>query len=92
MSQEDPSRLGRRATDRTAGAEAERAPAIAAGHSAPKSDPAFQAQILSQGGIKRGLKGGKEVLEAARSTYLKTEWSGPTDRRPREGLLTKTKV
>ena len=97
MSQEDPSRLGRRATDRTAGAEAARAPAIVGLSTGPqasgvKSDPAFDAQMFTQGSIKRGLRGGKEVLDAARSTYLKTEWSGPSDRRPPEGLLTKTKV
>jgi hypothetical protein len=97
MSQEDPSRLGRRATDRTGGAESARAPAIVAAQPArrpspPKSDPAFDAQMLTQGSVKRGLRGGKEVLDAARTTYLKTEWSGPSDRRPPEGLFTKTKV
>ena len=92
MSQEDPSRLGRRATDRTGGAEAARAPAIVAAQAKPNADPAFDAQMLAQGSVKRGLRGGKEVLDAARSTYLKTEWSGPSDRRPREGLFTKTKI
>ena len=92
MSQDDPSHLGRRATDRTDGAEAAGPPAIVGSASGPTSDPAFEAQMLSQGGNKRGLRGGKEVLDAARSTYLKTEWSGPSDRRPPEGLLTKTKV
>jgi hypothetical protein len=53
---------------------------------------AFEAQLLSQGTVKRGLRGGKEVLDAARTSYLKTEWSGPKDRRPRQGLLTRTKV
>ncbi|MDB5453857.1 MAG: hypothetical protein JWO33_2435 [Caulobacteraceae bacterium] len=52
----------------------------------------FEAQLLTQGSIKRGLRGGKEVLDAARASYLKTEWSGPRDRRPRQGQLTKTKV
>ena len=92
MSQDDPSRLGRRATDRTAGAEAARPPAIVGSPSGATSELAFEAQMLSQGSVKRGLRGGKEVLDAARSTYLKTEWSGPSDRRPPEGLLTKTKV
>ena len=92
MSQDDPSRLGRRATDRTAGAESARAPAIVAPIAKPQSDPAFDAQMLTQGTVKRGLRGGKEVLDAARSTYLKTEWSGPADRRPPEGLFTKTKI
>ena len=53
---------------------------------------AFEAQMLSQGTIKRGLRGGKEVLDAARASYLKTEWSGPKDRRPRQGQLTRTKI
>jgi hypothetical protein len=92
MSREDPSRLGRRATDRTGGAESARAPAVVAAQAKPKSDPAFDAQMLTQGSVKRGLRGGKEVLDAARSTYLKTEWSGPSDRRPPEGLFTKTKI
>jgi hypothetical protein len=89
MSQDDPSCLGRRATDRNADAESRQASAMAA---KTRSDPAFDAQMLTQGSIKRGLRGGKEVLDAARSTYLKTEWSGPADRRPPEGLFTKAKI
>jgi hypothetical protein len=93
MSEYDPSRLGRRATDRTAGAEAARPPALAASPARQaRPDPAFEAQVLSQGTMKRGLRGGKEVLDAARTTYLKTEWSGPADRRPPEGLFTKTRI
>ena len=52
---------------------------------------AFAAQILG-GGQKRGLRGGPETLEKARSTYLETEWSGPADRRLRSGRITKTEV
>ena len=52
----------------------------------------FAAQLLGQGGRKRGLKGGPEVLEAARESYLKTEYSGPADRRPKPGQVTKTEV
>jgi hypothetical protein len=52
----------------------------------------FAAQILGQGGQKRGLRGGPETLERARSTYLGAEWSGPADRRPRPGRITKTEI
>ncbi|HET9161225.1 MAG TPA: hypothetical protein VFN88_11500 [Caulobacteraceae bacterium] len=81
MSEEAPDKPARRASDRPAGAPIK-----------PARDPAFSAQLITQGTIKRCLKGGKEVLDAARSSYLKTEWSGPADRRPPLGLLTKTKV
>jgi hypothetical protein len=52
----------------------------------------FAAQMMGQGGIKRGLRGGKEVLDAARSSYLENEYSGPNDRRPPKGLLKKTEI
>ncbi len=54
-------------------------------------DPTFAAQVLS-GGEKRGLKGGPETLERAKSTYLKSEYSGPNDRRPRPGRVTRTEI
>jgi hypothetical protein len=47
---------------------------------------------MGQSGQKRGLRGGKEVLDTARSTYLETEYSGPADRRPPTGLLKKTNI
>ena len=53
---------------------------------------AFAAQVMGQPGQKRGLRGGQEVLDTARSTYLGTEYSGPADRRPPTGLLKKTKI
>ena len=53
---------------------------------------AFEAHLITQGLVKRGLRGGREVLDAARSTYLQTEWSGPSDRRPPKGRITRTKV
>ena len=52
----------------------------------------FAAQVLGQGGQKRGLRGGPETLDKARSTYLDTEWSGPSDRRPHPGRITKTDI
>ena len=55
-------------------------------------DAAFEAQLLGQDGQKRGLKGGKEVLEKARGAYLGTEYSGTADRRPSPGLIKKTEI
>ena len=53
---------------------------------------AFVAQVLGQPGQKKGLRGGPETLEKARSAYLETEWSGPADRRPARGKITKTEI
>jgi hypothetical protein len=53
---------------------------------------AFAAHLMGQPGQKRGLRGGQEVLDAARSTYLGTEYSGDSDRRPKAGLLKKTNI
>ncbi len=53
---------------------------------------AFAAHLMGQPGQKRGLRGGQEVLDAARSTYLGTEYSGPADRRPKAGLIKKTEI
>ena len=52
----------------------------------------FAAHVMGQTGQKRGLRGGQEVLDNARSTYLGTEYSGPADRRPRAGLIKKTEI
>ncbi|WP_421739554.1 hypothetical protein [Caulobacter sp.] len=52
----------------------------------------FAAHLMGQSGQKRGLRGGQEVLDSARSTYLGTEYSGEADRRPRAGLLKKTEI
>ncbi len=53
---------------------------------------AFAAHLMGQPGQKRGLRGGQEVLDTARSTYLGTEYSGESDRRPKAGLLKKTNI
>ena len=53
---------------------------------------AYAAQVMGQGGQKRGLRGGSEVLDRARSTYLETEYSGPSDRRLRRGRIAKTEI
>ena len=52
----------------------------------------FSAQLIGQGGAKRGLRGGPETLDKARNSYLGTEWSGDADRRPPTGRITKTDV
>ena len=70
-------------------------PAAAEPPHAPGKRPAqatVDAHLLGQGGQKRGLKGGPEVLEKARATYLEREFSGRFDRRPRKGRITKTDV
>jgi hypothetical protein len=52
---------------------------------------AYCAQSLS-GGEKRGLKGGQNLLDRAKKTYMKTEFSGPNDRRPSPGIIKKTEI
>jgi len=91
-------RRERRADERRAEGEARPAappPPPARDHE-PKSPPAspgaVAAQLMGQEGHKRGLRGGKPVLDGARSAYLGAEYSGPNDRRPRKGRLTKTEV
>lgn len=46
---------------------------------------AFAAQLLGQPGQKRGLRAGPPAIDAARTAYKKTEYSGPADRRPPAG-------
>lgn len=55
-------------------------------------DAAFTAQVMGQTGRKRGLKGGPPVLDAARSAYMETEYSGPRDRRPATGKAKRTEA
>jgi len=43
-------------------------------------------------GQRRGLKGGPPVLDAARSSYLGTAYSGGAERRPRPGKASDTDV
>ena len=59
---------------------------------AAKGASVFAAQLLGQGGQKRGLRGGPETLAAAKSAYDRTEWSGGADRRAHKGGVTKTDV
>lgn len=72
---------------RTAFRQAAVAPSAAA-----VGDPAFEAQLMGQSGVRRGLKGGAPVLSAARGAYLSAEWSGEGDRRPKAGLIKVSEV
>jgi len=52
----------------------------------------FAAQLLGQPGVKRGLKGGPEVLEGARSAYLEIEYLGKVERWASSGAIAKRDV
>lgn len=58
----------------------------------PAAAAAYAAHVLGQDGQKRGLRGGQPVLDAARQTYTRTEWSGAADRRAKLGGSTKTEI
>lgn len=51
----------------------------------PRGYAEFAAQIIGQGGERRGLRGGPSLLERARQAYNRAEWSGTADRRARKG-------
>jgi hypothetical protein len=53
----------------------------------PRGVGLYAAQLIGQMGQKRGLRGGAEVLQAARAAYLGAEYSGDYDRRPTTGLI-----
>ena len=57
-----------------------------------KGDATFAAHLMGQEGQKRGLRGGPPVINAANTTYNRTEWSGEKDRRTAKGKTTKTDV
>jgi len=50
------------------------------------------AHLIAQTARTRGLRGGQQVLDTARSTYLENEYSGPNDRRARAGRITRTEA
>jgi hypothetical protein len=52
----------------------------------------FSAQLMGQDGQKRGLRGGPQVIDAARGAYNRVEYSGPADRRAPKGGAAKTEV
>ena len=67
-------------------------PVISAKSAEPPPASPFEAQILGQPGVKRGLRGGPEVLNHARSAYLEAEYSGPDDRRPPRGVIARKDI
>ena len=52
----------------------------------------FAAQVIGQGGERRGLRAGPSLLERARDAYNRTEWSGSYDRRARNGRATREDI
>ena len=68
------------------------APRAAPGARPRRAGSDYAAHVLGQDGRKRGLRGGPEVLDAAREAALRTEYSGPNDRRPKPGLVKRTEV
>jgi hypothetical protein len=58
----------------------------------PVQPSAFAAQMIGQTGAKKGLKGGPPVLDAARGSYLGTEYSGAGERRPKPGKTRRTDI
>jgi hypothetical protein len=52
----------------------------------------LDAHLIAQGNRVRGLRGGRQILDAARGAYLEAEYSGPNDRRAHAGQIKKTDV
>jgi hypothetical protein len=52
----------------------------------------LDAHLIAQDNRVRGLRGGQQILDAARSAYLGAEFSGPNDRRAHTGQIKKTDV
>ena len=82
---------GRPAVDRSVPAiyEPPQPPAVAR---PARPEAAFAAHVLGQEGQRRGLRGGREVLDGARTVYNRTEYSGSADRRAPKGGRAKTEV
>ena len=79
-------------TDRSVPAVYEPPPPPAPSGVAAQPEAAFAAHMLGQDGQRRGLRGGKETLDTARTVYNQTEYSGAADRRARKGGAAKTEV
>lgn len=88
----DPATPRRRRSDRADLPVPVDAPAKPQGGRARRTFADFAAHLFGQEGRRRGLRGGQETLDAARESYLKTEYSGEADRRPPPGLITRKKV
>ena len=56
------------------------------------SEAQVSAHLIGQDGQRRGLRGGQTVLDIARETYSRIEWSGSWDRRARKGRQARTDV
>ena len=79
-------------TDRSGPAVYEPPPPPAPSGIAAQPEAAFAAHMLGQDGQRRGLRGGKETLDSARTLYNKIEYSGSADRRSPKGRTAKTEV
>ena len=79
-------------TDRSVPAVYEPPPPPAPSGVAAQPEAAFAAHMLGQDGERRGLRGGKETLDSARTLYNKIEYSGSADRRSPKGRTAKTEV
>ncbi|TAJ69091.1 MAG: hypothetical protein EPO51_23930 [Phenylobacterium sp.] len=58
----------------------------------PRGYAEFAAQVIGQGGERRGLRAGPTLFETARAAYNRTEWSGKADRRARTGRNTREEI
>jgi len=59
----------------------------------PKTPAAGAASIEAQLiGERRGLRAGASVVDEAKQTYNRTEWSGSKDRRAPKGRAAKTEI
>jgi len=56
-----------------------------------RAEAGYTVQLLGEG-ERRGLKGGRNTLDAAKTTYMRAEFSGSFDRRPRPGRVTHEKI
>jgi hypothetical protein len=70
---------------------AETLPVPVARAPSPRPEVGVAVQLIGEG-ERRGLRGGEPVLKAAKSAYVRTEWSGSADRRTPKGALTKKEV
>jgi hypothetical protein len=53
-----------------------------------RAHASYSAHVLGQDGIKRGLKGGRPVIDQAHSSYQGAQWCGFAERRRPIGGLT----
>jgi hypothetical protein len=66
---------------------------VSSARTIPPNRPAANgAAIQAQMDARRGLRGGASVIDEAKATYNRTEWSGSRDRRPPKGHASKTEV